>query len=130
MEDGEFDGLAVLAKQAKGLKFEYYPTADETLVGTVDRGVLFLMAFWSGSSRISFSRLTELLVKEATEIELVVADVDGCSRTLTELPSFDPPFGGNGETAWIRNGQILATTSGTSGPDFFSESLTKLVAAP
>ena len=48
--NGNPDGLQSLAKYSK-LPIErisYFPDADENVIRDIERGILFLMAFWSG----------------------------------------------------------------------------------
>lgn len=110
---GNPDGLLSLAKYSKLPieRIDYRPDADETIIGEIDRGILFLMAFWSGPSITAFTKLTEVVARLDTEVtlQLVVADVDG-SPALYEVPEFLGKVHGAGETAWIRAGRIVATS--------------------
>jgi hypothetical protein len=110
--DGNPNGLRSLAKYSK-LPVEriiYHATADEGTVRSIGRGVLFLMAFWSGQSVRAFAKLTEVLAAlPSDDLELVVVDVDG-SAALYELPEFKGLITGAGETAWVRDGRIVATS--------------------
>jgi hypothetical protein len=110
--DGNPNGLRSLAKYSKlpVERIRYHATADEGAVRAIGRGVLFLMAFWSGPSVRAFARLTEVLAALPSEaLELVVVDVDG-SAALYELPEFKGQVAGAGETAWVRDGRIVATS--------------------
>src|SRR5215216_2484795 len=55
------DGIRSLAKYSKlpVERIRYVPEADEATVRSIGRGVLFLMAFRSGSAVQAFARLTE-----------------------------------------------------------------------
>jgi uncharacterized protein (TIGR02996 family) len=91
-------------------RIKYVPYADAAVVRSIRRGVLFLMAFWSVPSVQAFAKLTEVLVRlDAGGLELVVANVDG-SPGLYELPEFKGIVAGAGETAWVREGKIVATS--------------------
>jgi len=110
---GNSDGLRSLVKYSK-LPIErirYLPEADEKVIKEISRGILFLMAFWSGPSVKAFAKLTEVVatVDKAETLELVVVDVDG-SPALYEVPEFFGKVHGAGETAWVRNGSIIATS--------------------
>lgn len=110
---GNADGVRSLAKYSR-LPLErirYVPEADAATVRSIRRGVLFLMAFWSGGAVQAFARLTEVLARLDAQgsLELVVADVDG-SPELYELPEFKGKVRGWGETAWVRDGRIVATS--------------------
>jgi hypothetical protein len=109
---GNPDGIRSLTKysQLPPQRIRYVPDADEATVRSIRRGILFLMAFWSGPSVGAFAMLTEILARlDAEGLELVVADVDG-SPDLYELPEFKGKVHGAGETAWVREGKIVATS--------------------
>jgi uncharacterized protein (TIGR02996 family) len=55
--------LSILAKLSKlpGQRIRLVPNADASTIQSIHRGVLFLMAFWSGSARQAFVKLTETL---------------------------------------------------------------------
>jgi hypothetical protein len=113
MMGGNPDGIRSLAKYSKLPieRIKYVPDADTATVRSIRRGVLFLMAFWSGPSVRAFAKLTEVLARlDAGGPELVVADVDG-SPDLYELAEFKGKVHGAGETAWVRDGEIVATSS-------------------
>jgi hypothetical protein len=69
------------------------------------------MAFWSGTSVTAFAKLTEVVARldKAGTLELVVIDVDSL-KDLDDLPEFKGKVHGNGETAWVRDGDIVATS--------------------
>jgi hypothetical protein len=85
--------------------------ADQSIVGTIRCGVLFVMAFWSGTSRLAFAELKRSL--EANDpkgrLELIVVDTDGCP-SLYELPEFVGKLRGHGEAAWVLEGKIVSTS--------------------
>src|SRR4051812_43845838 len=84
-------------------RVRYLAEADRSVFQTIHCGVLFVMAFWSGTSRVSWSQLKQVLAKHdpAGKLEVVVVDTDGCPD-LYETPEFgETLIGGNGETAWI-----------------------------
>jgi hypothetical protein len=109
---GNPDGIRSLARYSRVPveRIRYVPDAVAATVRSIRRGVLFLMAFWSGPSVQAFAKLTEVLTRlHAEELELVVAGVDG-SPDLYELPEFKGKVHGAGETAWVRAGEIVATS--------------------
>ena len=86
------------------------------IIGSIDRGVLFLMAFWSSPCVKAFVALTTVLseLDHENSLEFVVVDVDG-SQALYQVEEFrENLHHGAGETAWIRLGKIV-TTSGVGG---------------
>jgi hypothetical protein len=88
----------------------FYPEADRSVVGTINCGVLFVMAFWSGPCRLAFAALKKVLAETdpQSRLELVVVDTDGCPE-LYHLPEFRGGLAGAGETAWVKGGQIVST---------------------
>ncbi len=129
--DGNPDGLRSLAKYSKlpVERINYLPDADETVIRGVSRGILFLMAFWSGSSMMAFKRLTEVLSRldQNRILELVVVDVDG-SPALYQLPEFLGRVHGNGEAAWVRNGVIVTTKGPVAEMERFESNTASLLA--
>jgi hypothetical protein len=83
-------------------RVRFYERADSGIVSSIDLGILFLMAFWSGPSRSAFAKLKDALKREDPEgrIELAVVDADG-SPDLERAPLFLSSISGAGETAWI-----------------------------
>ena len=110
---GNPDGLRSLAKYSKlpVERIRYVPDAGERVVRAITRGVLFQMAFWSGPAVQAFAKLTEVVAKLDPEnrIELVVVDIDG-SEALSAVSQFLGGVRGAGETAWVRNGSVVATS--------------------
>jgi hypothetical protein len=111
--NGNADGLRSLAKYSKlpVERIKYVPDADERVVRAITRGVLFQMAFWSGPAVQAFAKLTEVIAKMDPEnrIDLVVVDIDG-SEALSAVSEFLGGVRGAGETAWVRNGSVVATS--------------------
>jgi hypothetical protein len=130
--EGNPNGLRSLAKYSK-LPIEritYFPEADEGIVRSIGRRILFLMAFWSGPSVTAFAKLTEVLVAlKSEDLELVVVDVDG-SPDLYELPEFKGQISGSGETAWVRDGIIVATSGRGMNVECFKSNTIALVSMP
>jgi hypothetical protein len=89
----------------------FYSEADQSIVGTIRCGVLFVMAFWSGTSRLAFAELKRSLEANDREgrLELIVVDTDGCP-SLCELPEFVGKLHGHGEAAWVLGGEIVCTS--------------------
>ena len=78
---GNPDGLRSLAKYSKLPieRIDYWPDADASVIDPIDRGILFLMAFWSGPFVTASTTLTEAVARldVDSELDLVVVDVDG-----------------------------------------------------
>src|SRR4051812_41487861 len=116
---GKPDGLGVLAESSKlpGAQMRNVADADVQTYRRIRRGILFLMAFWSGPSVLAFSKLTQTLSGLGMEgLELVVVDVDS-SPELDEMPEFQGKIRGAGETAWVRDGTIVSTSGLGLNPD-------------
>lgn len=92
----------------------YMPGATPGVVKLVERGVVFVMAWWSGPSRQAFAALAEALRlgdPDGRSI-IVVVDADGIGEEFYhEL--FEPlraQVGGAGEGVWIRGGRPFLVT--------------------
>ncbi len=130
---GNPDGLGSLAKYSKLPieRIDYRAEADASVISSIDRGILFLMAFWSGPSLKAFTKLTETIarVDEGGDLKLVVVDVDG-SPALYEVPEFLGKVHGAGETAWIRAGKIVVTSGMGLNTDCFEPNTLTLLSMP
>jgi hypothetical protein len=97
-------------------RIQYVPDATVEAVRSIDRGILFVIAFWTGPAFRAYHELTAAItrLKAEEKLQIVVADIDG----VPELMSI-PEIGllrGSGETAWIRSGKILAYSGGRETP--------------
>ena len=110
---GNPDGLPSLAKYSKlpVERIKYVPDADERVIREITRGILFQMAFWSGPAVQAFAKLTEVVARLDPDgrIEFVAVDIDG-SEGLSAVSEFLGGVRGAGETAWVRNGSVIATS--------------------
>jgi hypothetical protein len=127
-----FDRLKALGEvpASHADRMRFLPEADRSLIGTIDLGVLFVMAFWSGPSRLAFAHLKQVLsaVDPDGRLELVVVDTDGCPD-LYEMPEFDGNLHGYGEVAWVRGGRIACTSGLGYHPECFELNTRELLAA-
>ena len=101
---------------------------DRSVLEEIQFGILFVMAFWSGTSLQSFARLKKCLSNfdPNSLLEVVVVDTDGCPD-LYEVPELLGKMHGNGEAAWIQEGQIMTIASFGSAPDIFEAFTTQLL---
>lgn len=101
-------------------RVRFLPEADRSVFSTIQFGVLFVMARWSGPSMQAFAKLKEVLanVDPSGRLELVVVDTDG-SPDLYECPQFDGQLAGWGEVAWVQNGQVVRTSGMGYHPECF-----------
>lgn len=115
---GEVDGDEVLTNHSHlpSEQIEFVPEATLETVNAIERGILFLIAFWSGPAIEGFENLTKELVKfDTRNFRVVVADVDGACD-LRQLREVDNSLmNGDGRTLWIRDGKVVATLTPIDG---------------
>ena len=101
-------------------RVRFLAEADRSVIATIRCGILFIMAFWSGTSFRSFARLKQVLseLDPGGRLELLVVDTDGCPD-LYEVPELVGKMHGNGEVAWVSAGQVIGTASCGSHPQAF-----------
>jgi hypothetical protein len=76
-------------------------------LSTIPKGILFLMALWSGGARQAFQCLKQVLAKaKLDDLRVYVLDVDGMSLEFCQRELSKFQLGGWGETFWIRDGKI------------------------
>ena len=130
---GNPDGLRSLAKYSKlpVERIRYHPEADEETIRAITRGILCQMAFWSGPAFQAFAKLTEVIARLDPDgvLELVVVDIDG-SDGLSAVSEFLGGVHGSGETAWVRNGSIIATSGIGVNVECFAPNTTTLLETP
>jgi hypothetical protein len=93
----------------EGIQLLYLPQSTPDVFALIERGIVFLMAWWSGPARSAWSNLKEVLLKidGARSLEIVVLDIDG--MTGFENCLLGPIMAGVGESAWVRSGKPLTT---------------------
>ncbi|MBX3448791.1 MAG: hypothetical protein KF777_04480 [Planctomycetaceae bacterium] len=91
-------------------ELQFVPEVDAETIESIQNGVIFLMAFWSGVALQAFKALSHILLSgDARLLEFVVADIDG-AFALYDVAEFNGKVHGCGETAWIHQGKIIATS--------------------
>lgn len=122
MNYGDVSSLKSLAAKAglPGHRLRFHAQADETIFSTVEHGVVFIMAFWSGPAHLALQLLGETIRHLDTEerLELVILDTDGIPHLYDHPPFGDDKhtkLGGWGEAAWVRNGHVEAVSTSGSG---------------
>jgi len=125
-----FDRVRALGEipRSHAPRLRFLAEADRSVISTMKLGVLFIMAFWSGSSRLAFAELKRVLAEldPTGQLELVVVDADGCPD-LYDTPEFLGKLHGAGETAWIKNGKIVCTSGLGYHPECFAENTRPLL---
>jgi len=98
----------------------FLPEADRSVIAGIGRGILFIMAFWSGTARLAFAELKRVLGRydPGGQLEVVVVDTDGCPD-LYEHPAFVDRMHGAGEAAWIVGGEVVCTSGLGFNPKCF-----------
>lgn len=129
---GKPDGLDILTArwQLGRERVRYHAEAGPEIVANIDRGVLFLMAFWSITAFQSFRALRDVLTRlRADALEVVVIDVDG-SPEVYSIPEFFGRVHGCGEVAWVRDGRIVAASGIGLNPQCYEPNTRDLLAMP
>jgi hypothetical protein len=74
---------------------------------SIPKGILFLMAVWSGGARQAFHCLKQVLSRINLDgLKVYVLNVDGMSIEFCQQQLSGFQLGGWGETFWIRDGKI------------------------
>jgi hypothetical protein len=120
--DDSFNRIRALGEipSSHASRLRFLPQTDRSVIATIDLGVLFVMAFWSGPSRKGFAELKRVLAETdpTGRLELVVVDTDGCPD-LYVTSEFCGKMHGAGETAWIKDGKIVCTSGLGYHPECF-----------
>lgn len=86
---------------------------------SINCGVIFVHAFWAGSSRRTLLDFCQSIVRvdKDRRLLIIVCDID-------DIPALDPILyrgdlsGGNGDVFWISNGQVVARHTASRACDF------------
>jgi hypothetical protein len=83
--------------------------SDKVNVSDIKRGILFVIAAWSGSSQLAFRALCKMIESHdpARNLLLILANIEAASVAEFVASQGDVPQG-NGETFWILNGSVIA----------------------
>jgi hypothetical protein len=110
--------------------------ADASTLRSIERGVFLVLAGRGSLSHgphtlpPSFEMLGHLLAAVPPSIEIVVADKGCIAADLASMLHLHCDNRGDGETAWVRNGRILATTGFGFHPEKIQGNTSALEAAP
>jgi hypothetical protein len=98
-------------------------------IQSIQRGIVFLMAEWSGGSQWAHRQLVHFLDKRGFSPEqLTVLNVD-LHPELYDMPEFAGKIHGWGETAVVQNGRIVFVTVLGKDQDRFQEHFDDLLRA-
>lgn len=111
-------------------RIRYLAAADRSVFGTIQFGVLFVMAWWSGPSHQGWFKLKQVLtaLDPNGRLEVIMVDTDGCPD-LYECPEFAGQLHGWGEVAWVRCGQVVRTSGTGYRPECFEPFTRELLAS-
>lgn len=86
---------------------------------SISCGVIFVHAFWAGTSVRSLADFGKSLIRidQERQLRLVVCDIDSIPECLPQLYSGDTT-GGNGDVFWICQGQVVARHTASRSCDF------------
>jgi hypothetical protein len=81
-------------------------SVGELEISTLKQAIVFLMATWSCTSRISYRTLVQVLGRGCwPDLCLYVVDTDSITQQFIEQQLPSTP-NGDGETYWVRDGRI------------------------
>jgi hypothetical protein len=104
-------------------RIEYFESSDDSKA-EIERGLLFLMAFWSGPAVLGFRNICRVFERDGVPDGFIfrVLNIDGVSRPLmSHLSQLCPQIGGNAEGYWYRSRQVFATTICTASNERIQE---------
>ncbi|MEZ5944856.1 MAG: hypothetical protein R3C18_26020 [Planctomycetaceae bacterium] len=80
-----------------------------TNIADISCGVIFVHAFWAGSSVTALKRFCEMLVRvdPNRRLTFTVCNIDEIEPERIDLYAGDHT-GGNGDIVWVRDGVVLA----------------------
>jgi hypothetical protein len=82
-----------------------------TSITSIQRGIVFVMAEWSGQAKWAHKQLVDFLAEHRTPPEhLTCIDVDR-QPDVYDLPEFSGKIHGYGEAAAVRDGRIVFVTT-------------------
>ncbi len=113
-------------------RISHHAEADAAALRGIDRGLLVLLAFWSGPAREGFARLAEALsrVEGAEGLGLIVVDLDGAPELVASFEAAGLQVGGYCEVAWVRGGRIVGLAHSRAAPGTFEAHTRALIGLP
>ena len=84
---------------------------EDVRLSTIHRGIIFVVAAWSGPAILALKRFTQVLADLPTDtLDVVILDTDCLTADATTRLFGTSGFraGGYGETIWVKDGAVLA----------------------
>ncbi|HXC99876.1 MAG TPA: hypothetical protein VN048_11080 [Verrucomicrobiae bacterium] len=83
-----------------------------TNIALVQRGIVFLMAEWSGQAKWAYKQLKDFWeLHNGTPEHLICVDIDREQNVVCALPELAGKIHGYGEAAVVRDGKIVFVTT-------------------
>ena len=115
----EFDRTAIIQRLTAFDRVVFDAELREHQPQTIDCGVIFVHAFWAGSSFQALADFSKSIVRVDTKrcLRFVVCDIDSISPADPRLYRGDAS-GGNGDAFWISNGLVVARHTASRSCNF------------
>lgn len=109
-------------------RFRIVQEVDDLLISGVRRGVIFILAVWSGPAVEAFCRFTRVInLMDTQSIDVVILDTDCLTDELATRLFGNEHFttGGWGEVIWLRDGRPVAREIAREGSEVLLKQHTK-----
>ena len=112
----DFDGNASVKRTCPSIADRIVFDADLSShpLAQIRCGIVFIHAFWAGSSHTALRRIADTLTRIDPDrhLDFIVCDIDNIEHLHDVLSSGDTT-GGNGDLLWISAGIVHARHNGT-----------------
>lgn len=109
----------------RGTEVVVHHGAEFPLPSSIERGVVYVLANWSGPALVSLRKLMAMLeTVDATGFQVHVFNTDFMSAQFINAYGKFPSSGGWGECFWIKNGKVIYSDGG-----YYREDADELIAA-
>ncbi len=83
------------------------PKEETVSIRSIKRGILFILARWSGASQLAFRALNKALasLSDLDGLHLYIADIDS-DKTQELVSTLGDVLAGTGETYWLHEGEV------------------------
>ncbi len=92
---------------------------SSTTVADISCGIIFIHAFWAGTSVAALKRICDTLIRVDPDgrLSMVVCDIDEIEPLIGDLYNGDTTSG-NGDIVWIHSGTVRARHNTSRDCDF------------